>query len=210
MAKEKRSDHEEKGLSYEEIRDTLMSNLETYEGFFYAQLRRQEGGENANRDAWTGARLGFQKVGLEGMLESLDAQVHQAIEAGDGLAGTLTASKAVAQNYAVYQGCVLALKAKDLIPYIQKGLGDIKLEIKEEYKDLRIAELNNEKASKEKKAYGNYLMHQLTNAVMAKYSSYVHLENARMANEVYAGAKGPRMIKLPNDVMTPLRAKKAA
>jgi hypothetical protein len=211
MAKEKKSDHEEKGPSYEEALDTLRTNLDFYDGFYYAQMRRKEGGENANAEAWIGARKGFKKIGLEGVLESLDAQVHQAIQEGDGLAGTITASKAVAQNAAIYQGCVLALKIKDLAPYIQENLSkDIKLEVKEEYKEMALNQLLDKKAGREKNAYGTYLMQQLNNSVMAKYSSYVHMESARMTNEAYLESEGPRIFKLPNNAVIPLRAKKAA
>ena len=206
MAKAKQSRDE--GISYEEILPTLEKYMKDYEAFHYAHMKRAERSEQGTHDAWTAAKIGFRKVGLEGVLESLDAQVESAMKAGDGLAGTLTASKALAENERIYTGCALALKVKDLVPYIQERLKDVPLVIKDEYQEMTLAQLVHEKAGKEKKAYGTYLMEQLDNAVGVKVSGAVYLENAKRMNEAYNPENQVKIIKLPNEAY--IRHKKAA
>jgi hypothetical protein len=193
--------------TYGNMKAWLIDNLKKRESLYFASMvGKGEHGKEGQVNGWLAARQGLREhIGLEGILGNLDVQIAQSIENGGGHNANFNVADVIKNNAEIFEGSVLALKARDLVVYIGEGLEEVREN--PTYMDKTVAQLIKRDATQGEKLYGTYLMEQLNNAVMIKGNMTAYAEKARQANEAYDNRNNRRvMIKLPNGTQAPMDA----
>jgi len=174
---------QEERPQYEEIVERMRGNLEDNEAFYYSALiKGGEYGKEGQRDGLYASLWGLrEKVGLEGILSTLEAQGEASISGGSGLNAEYSLARVIENNAANFLESLNELKPRDIIQYIKNR---INVEIEERYIDKQLKELT-ESNEEGEKTYGRYLIRQVANAVMAKVTPLAYEERARRENRAY-------------------------
>lgn len=159
----------EQNVSYVERAEVARDTLEKYGAFYYAaSVTSGKHGEEGIRNGLHATMWGLrEKVGLEGIIESLEAEAEASIARGEGLNAEFNLSKFVRGSSNIFIKSALELKPADLIAYIRQTLD---VEIEEKYSDRLLKDLLDKKASRDEKEYAAYLLSQLETSVTAKYT----------------------------------------
>lgn len=183
MAKAKKS--EEKKPTYEEMAPLHSRNLEGFEELYFAAvMKRGEHGKEGMRDGLYASLFSLrEKIGLEGILGGLETQALQNIKGGEGLNGEISLSTIIANGASTFHHSLIALKSKDVLPYIRERLNGVDVAEEKDFAEKTLAELS--KGNDREKAYALYLRTQANNAVMARVTPLAYQEKARRMNEEY-------------------------
>jgi len=167
--------------TYEEQAPSLLKNMDKFlESFYASRSKMPENGQTGQENAAFAALAGVKKIGLEGIIGSLESQLMKSIQAGDGLKGEFSLPGYIAETSKAYIQSAVSLKVEDLAKYIKDTL-KIDVVIKDRYKNKIVGELLNSEDEADKK-YGNELMEQLKNGVMSKGTAIAYKERADRIN----------------------------
>lgn len=194
-----RHNHNTRGADYESVRPILQANLDNFETFYFNSLMKTgEHGKEGRIDGLYASICGLRNIGLEGILGGLEAQGIQSIDEGDSPQFNLGA--VVENNSKVFFDSVFNLKIKDVISYIQGRINteeedsEAYIKITKEHEDKSLRELfhkegKSDEEIKKHKAYGNYILSEVRNAVLAKVTPIVYQERAKRETALYTADK---------------------
>jgi len=143
--------------SYDEMKPTYTTNMDKLEGLFYAAQARKDHGIEGQRNAVHTAMWGLRnKIGIEGILSSLEADAMQSVEDQNGVNANLDLAENITSGAQTFIGSAFKLKISDLMPYIRERLDGV--DIAEKYEDKTIESCLPGEDSIERGCKGNYCL----------------------------------------------------
>lgn len=179
---------------YKDVAADMRKNMAANENMFYADLMSRGNGQEGQRNGLTAAFLSFRKMGLEGMLSTLEAKAERSIANEKGITGArFDVEEQIQMGAQTFQQSYLSLKPADIAAYIKDAAG-IDIEVRGEATMAELdAKIEAKEASKEEMVYFNYIIGQMQYAVMAKCAKAVYSERAnrdtRNFSEAFPSAK---------------------